>query len=292
MKTSRPNLALWVFVLLLSYSPFSKAQSHLQSNSLFQHLTTVNKEWLRHADACPQGTTSFTSDIDRIQRHLDLVIAYLRSNSPTHLTSKQLDNRLSLLAGLQAYADQKVFPMNTYHSTRQPYFVDDLGTHCAVGQMMALSGNQALVAAIQKEYNYDYLEDIQTEGVEAWAQEFGFTMEELKWIQPSYLPEYNIEQLLNGTNGPVNIIERYNANGSLTIAGNFTELNNLPCLNIGVYKNGQLNCLGTGIDGIIHDVIHQSEGVFVFGELYHNGEVFNDARYTGFSWDYISIPDR
>ncbi|MEM1218000.1 MAG: T9SS type A sorting domain-containing protein [Bacteroidota bacterium] len=292
MKTIRPFFYACSIFLFLGASVTTYAQSHRDSKALFNHLATVNKEWLKHADACPQETTSFTSDVDRIQRHLNLVIEHLRLNSPVHLTAEQLNNRLELLAGLQAYANQKVFPINTYHPTRQPYFVDDLGTHCAVGQMMALSGNQALVAAIQKEHNYDYLEDIQTVGVQAWAQEFGFTMEELEWIQPGYAPAETIVQVQNGTNGSVTMIEEHIIDGSLTIAGDFTELDNLPCLNIGVFKNGQLNCLGAGLDGIIHDVIHLSGDIYVFGELYHNGAVFPVAKYTGSSWDYINVPDR
>ncbi|MEO1715324.1 MAG: hypothetical protein AAFU60_18505, partial [Bacteroidota bacterium] len=151
MKTIGTLFYTCLIFLFLGASVTTYAQSHSHSNSLFNHLATVNKEWLDHADACPQGTMSFASDIDRIQRHLDLVIDYLLDNIPAHLTAEQLENRVELLAGLQTYADQKVFPINTDHPTRQPYFVDDFGTHCAVGQMMALSGNQALVAAIQKE---------------------------------------------------------------------------------------------------------------------------------------------
>jgi len=281
-----------LLAIFISFSLSSYAQSHDQKNSYFNHLSEVNKEWSHHKEACPKGTISFSSDVDRIQFHLNLAIEYLKSNRPANLNSGQLASRLHLLGGLQEYVDKKVFPVNKYHTTRQPYFVDDFGTNCAVGQMIYLSGHKQLVAKISEEQNYDYIEDIKTEGVKEWANEFGFTMEELKWIQPTYEPTANMEQVLGGTNGSVNKIEYNESDESLTIVGEFTELDRLPCLNIGFYKNNQLDCLGNGIDGTIHDVVHQSGDIYVFGELNYNGEVFPGAKYDGSTWNYLNIPSR
>jgi hypothetical protein len=276
--------------MVLSLSIY--AHQYCEDDTYFNHLAEVNKEWLRHKDACPKGTASFHSDAGRIQLHLNLVIKHLRSNPPSYLNTAQRVNRRYLLARLQQYADQKVFPVNKYHTSRQPYFVDDIGTHCAVGQMISLSGHQHLVDKIRKAHNYDYIEDIKTEGIREWAIEFGFTIEELKWIQPAYLPTANIEQVLDGTNGNVHTIERNFYDGSLTIAGEFTELDNLPCLNIGFYADNQLTCLGGGVDGTINDVVHKQEAIYVFGELKHDGAVFPAAKYDGSTWNYLTIPNR
>lgn len=281
-----------LFIILMSLSLSIYGYSYNQANSYFEHLVEVNNEWFQHKEVCPKGTVIFSSDLDRIQLHLHLVIDYLQSNRPANLNSSQLANRVYLLARLQEYADKKVFPVNKYHTTRQPYFVDDLGTNCAVGQMIYLSGYKHLVAKISEAHNYDYLADIKTKGIKAWANEFGFTLNELKWIQPNYAPSRYFAPILDGTNGPVSKIEYNFFNGSLTIAGEFTELNNLPCLNIGSYKDNQLTCLSGGVDGIIHDLVHLSGEIYVFGELNHNGEVFPGAKYDGTSWNYISIPNR
>ena len=44
-----------------------------------------------------------------------------------------MEKRHDLLASLEEYAGQQVFPQNIYHAHRQPYFIDHKGTHCAVG---------------------------------------------------------------------------------------------------------------------------------------------------------------
>ena len=281
-----------LMVIFTSFSLSFFANSHLLTKSYSDHLSEINKEWLNHKEACPTGSISFSSDLDRIQLHLNLVIGHLKTNIPSGLNSAQLSNRLSLLDQLQDYADLKVFPVNKYHSIRTPYFVDAIGTNCAVGQMIYVSGHKDLVERISKEHNYDYIKDIHTEGILEWANEFGFTLEELKWIQPAYGPTHTIDQVLDGTNGTVNVVVESPEDESLIIAGAFTELDSLPCLNIGKYKNNQLSCLGSGIDGIINDVIALSSGVFVFGEIHHNSQVFPMAKYDGIDWSYIEIPTR
>lgn len=269
------------------------ANNHIPTKSYFEQLYEVNKEWVHHKDACPKGAIAFHSDLDRIQLHLDLVINYLKLNPPSYLNSKQQTNRSFLLAKLQEYADNKVFPINKYHFNRTPYFVDDIGTNCAVGQMIYVSGHKDLVAKISKDYNYDYIKDIHTKGLKEWAEEYGFTLDELKWIQPTYSPSQRVDQVLDGTNGEVKKITKFN-NLGLVIIGDFTELDSMPCLNIGVYKDDQLSCLGTGIDGVINDVVEaeNSGEIYVFGELHHNSQVFPIAKFDGTNWSYIGVPGR
>jgi hypothetical protein len=268
------------------------ANNNIPTKSYFDHLSEVNKEWNHHKDAVPEGLISFNSDLDRIQLHLSLVIEHLKTNSPSYLNSDQISNRLTLLDKLQEYANNKVFPINKYHSIRTPYFVDHLGTNCAVGQMIYVSGNEELVAKISKEHNYDYIKDIRTEGVVEWANEFGFTLDELKWIQPAYPPTQTMDQVLDGTNGKVNKILRHYSGEKLTIAGEFTELDGSPCLNIGFYENNQLSCYGNGIDGQVDDVIERGGTVYAFGKFNNNGDFYSIAKYDSSSWSYIEIPNR
>ncbi len=284
-------MKIWLMSLAICFSLSSFANNHRLTKSYFDHLVEINQEWLLHPEVSPKGSISFTSDLNRIQLHLHLVIAHLKSNAPKNLNAEQLSNRVFLLGKLQQYADKQVFPINKYHSVRQPYFVDEIGTNCAVGQMMFDSGNEELVAQISKEHNYDYIRDIQTKGVQEWANEFGFTLDELKWIQPAYAPTTTIDQVLGGTNGEVTKIVN-KPGGGLTIAGQFTQLNNLPCLNIGFYKDNQLSCLGNGVDGVINEVVHVSGTTYVFGALNYNGNVYPVAKYDGTQWSYVEIPGR
>ena len=264
-----------------------------ETGSYLDHLTEVNEQWSCHTEICPDGSISFESDRDRIQLHLSLVIEYLESKQTSHLSETQYVNRMTLLDRLQQYADAKVFPINKYHFARRPYFVDERGTHCAVGQMIHLSGYSDLVAKVKANTNYNYLIDIRVPEILQWAAVHGFTLEELEWIQPTYMPEGTVQRVGGGTNGPVNKVVHNEYNGSLTIVGDFTELDSLPCLNIGYYKEEQLHCFGDGLEGVVHYVInHWTMHTYAFGELVHDGEVFPVAMWDGSQWSYIRIPGR
>ncbi|RFC54736.1 T9SS type A sorting domain-containing protein [Brumimicrobium aurantiacum] len=279
--------AFFIFIGLSIY-----ANDFNQKKTYFNHLVEINKEWNFHKEFAPEGIVSFDSDEDRIQLHLHLVTDYLKQNTPKHLNATQVSKRLQILDKLQIYADRKIFPINQYHSIRTPYFIDELGTHCAVGQMISESGNGDLAFAISQEHNYNYLSDIQTKGLKEWAIAFGFTIEELKWIQPNYAPQQTVEQISGATNGPINSITSKDNSDYFTFAGNFTELDNLPCLNIGYYRDNQLSCIGHGLEGKINEV-HFSGGSFVaFGEINHNGNTYPVAIYNGTDWNYIEIPQR
>lgn len=221
-----------------------------------------------------------------------LVCESLLKNTPKHLNEKQLAKRLQLIEVLHDYAEQKIFPTNLYHSTRTPYFVDDFGVHCAVGYLMAESGYTDLVATIRANENYAYIAEIKTPGVVEWAGEHGFDVEELKWIQPGYgVSAHYVAQIGNGTNGNVKHLVSNNSQG-LVISGSFDSLDLQPCLNIGVFKDNQLSCLGTGIDGIINDVAVNFGKVMVFGLLYHEGESYTMATFEQGQWEYENIPTR
>ena len=81
------------------------------------------------------------------------------------------------------------------------YFIDDFGVHCAVGYLIEQSGNGDLALEISEKFNYNYIEDIPSSKMLDWAEKFGFTVDELKWIQPGYPPVQTLNQLGNGTNG-------------------------------------------------------------------------------------------
>lgn len=268
------------------------AHDHLLEDSYEKHLTEINAEWKNYKNSIPLEKISFKSDEDRIQLHLFLVVDYLSQNTPQNISKSQQKKRLELTRALKKYAQNKIFPTNKFHLKRTPYFVDDYGVHCAVGYLMAYSGHSDLVAAIRKEHNYDYIKDIRTSGVTEWASTYGFTVDELKWIQPGYPPSETLEPISNGANGSVSQVYTDNYNGGLLIIGEFDSLDLFPCLNIGTYQNNQLSCLGNGIDGTIRDVLTKQNEVIVFGAFEFNGEIFPIAKFANGIWSYMGIPNR
>ncbi|PHR44771.1 MAG: hypothetical protein COA32_14230 [Fluviicola sp.] len=281
-----------VFLLLVIW-PFLFFSNTSNEESYFNQLCQINKQWLNHEQDSPNAEVYFKTDEDAIQAHLFLVCNSLTKNTPSDLSDNQLESRLQLIQILREYAREKVFPTNLYHVDRTPYFVDDFGVHCAVGYLMSESGSKDLVAEIRANENYSYIADIKTPGVSEWAFEHGFTVDELKWIQPGYLPSPDaIGPIGSGTNGPVNKVVQNNYNGELVLAGKFDSLDLEPCLNIGVYDNNQLSCLGAGISGKINDVTIKGGNVVAFGELDFQGQIYTMAIYDNSQWNYMNIPSR
>ena len=258
----------------------------------FAQLCNINKQWLTHQQESPNELIHFETDEDAIQAHLLLVCNSLSQHTPTGLGKKELTSRLHLIQVLREYALKKVFPTNLHHSIRTPYFVDDFDVHCAVGYLMSQSGNKNLVAEIRANENYSYIADIKTLGVAEWASEHGFTVDELKWIQPAYSPSNNIHPIDNGTNGSVKKILASTLNSRTIIAGVFDSLDLSPCLNIGQYLDNQLSCLGNGLSGIINDISENQMGVIAYGQFEKEGNTYTMAIFSQGTWQYINIPTR
>ncbi len=185
-----------------------------QMNDLYKQLCELNKEWKSHAmeeillgvKSNPQNST------DLIQLHLELVEQTLRSKSTAELSSRQLANRRAGLDYLKAYHECGNFPKNTKHNVLTPYFIDDFNTACAVGHILIESGGEDLADKISRENNYAFIENMNYPELSEWAYEMGFTVEELKWIQPTYAPPLTVftEMITpncNETNGGVNVID-------------------------------------------------------------------------------------
>lgn len=286
-----PELKIFLFLTIVLSQVYSLlAEDFTESN--FKTLSNINSQWTKHLGHVPTGPYFSGRDEQNIRMHLKLVSKALYQKTPKNLSEEQFTNRIKLIQVLSQYADAQVFPTNHYHATRRPYFVDNFGVHCAVGYLMAESGYTDLVAQIREEHNYDYIADIKTEGVAEWAEKHGFTIDELKWIQPTYPPSTVISPIGTGTNGIVNEV-RFDVYGNrIIISGNFTTLNDLPCLNVGYFKDGEVHCLADGVAGEVESVITDSDGVFAFGALEDGATIYPAAFYDGVDWTFLSIPGR
>lgn len=279
-------------LFLLGFFSFFSGQSWAleaqKSAQLFHHLQEVNKNWSNINPATYQEQIQFATDADRIQRHLQEVEKVLRLKETHHLGIENKRNRLKMLDVLHAYSSVGNFPINTFHSARQPYFIDMFGTHCAVGYLVKESGFPEISLAIAKTQNFAYVPEIQSKELIQWSIDFGFSLEELALIQPTYAPNQSYSQVGGGTNGVVSC--SYSSSNGVLFGGNFTEFNNLPCLNIGQFSNGQLSCVGNGIDGKIVGVARITNNeIIVAGEFNQNGITYPMAKYDGNTWTYYPI---
>ncbi len=134
------------------------------------------------------GRTDPGDEVTRIRAHLAFVHALLSARDVSALSASQRDARITSLAHLARYIDRGEFPRRTddAYPGRHPRFIDDRGVHCAVGQLIADSGHAALARAINADFEYAHVVDIDSPALLAWASDHGFTVEELAMIQPGY----------------------------------------------------------------------------------------------------------
>lgn len=166
----------------------------IDAATIREQLNQLNTYWVYHrlTDTSADEQRLFASDAELIQLHLQLVEKTLRAGSAKALNEEQWKQRLHLLDVLHAYWTAGMFPKNTGHTLRTPYFIDLQGTACAVGQLIISSGGAALARQISQENNNGYISELANiyPRIGDWAAEHGFALEELAWIQPCYtIPE-------------------------------------------------------------------------------------------------------
>lgn len=134
--------------------------------------------------------------------HLMRVVDVLRAESPAGLPDEVLARRLDLLDVLEQYAwagehprhhgpspagARRVVPPRRFEGGRaeRPRFIDDSGSHCAVGYLIAVD-DPALALAVDAADPFGFVLEMDLPQLGVWAEAHGFTLEELAWIQPNY----------------------------------------------------------------------------------------------------------
>jgi len=169
------------------------------SKTIYEQLCKLNKQWLHHdVTEFPnlQQSMDFDNPEQLIQKHLELVENYLSTHVPDGLSDAQKEKRAEGLEILKNYYEMGKFPINTRHAYQLPYFIDDFNTACAVGHIMREGGSVDLAQIIAKNYNNAYIEDMPYETVKTWADATGFTVAELKWIQPTYQAPFIVTEAI------------------------------------------------------------------------------------------------
>jgi len=244
-------------------------------NGNLEKLIAVNAEWKTQ-----QFSTELVNQLssknlltfnDWIAAHLMLVESTLKNRDVSHLTTAQRNNRLHLLSELNGYWKAEIFPINDYLTYKNPVFIDRIGTHCAVGYLMQQSGNDKLAREIDANEKFAYVKEIKTEGVAAWAKTYGFTIDELAWIQPGYPPNFVLTDLAGGLNGAVNAMA-IDQSGTLYVGGNFTNATEGgECNHVAVYLSGIAGWLwaplGQGLNGNVHTMLIYNNKLYVGGDF-------------------------
>jgi hypothetical protein len=256
-----------------------------------QLLSSVNVQWQKQSDiSSVLSETSIAAGInhiDLIALHLELVEKTLKSRSVAHLNTIQKANRKELLNKLNGYWQAKQFPINDYLTYKSPVFIDRFGTHCAVGYLMQQSGYENLAREIDNKQKFAFVHDIKVKGVDKWAQEQGFTIDELAWIQPGYWVTTTANELSGGVNGQVNAIVVEQGGMNIYVAGEFnTAGGTVAANNIAVYQSGFAGWfwmpLNNGVNGKIKTMFVHNNQIIV-------GGVFTAAN--GIPANHIAVYD-
>lgn len=121
----------------------------------------------------------------RVREHLRRTERALRAAA----TDERADARPRHLDRLREYRERGEFPRNRHARERSPVFVDDSGTHCAVGYLLHEDGRADLVREVVERENTVRVEDLPDDDpVLDWAEANGLSREDLARIQPSYGP--------------------------------------------------------------------------------------------------------
>jgi Synergist-CTERM protein sorting domain-containing protein len=135
-----------------------------------------------------------------IADHLLEVVDTLRAETPATLPDDVRQRRLAMLDALEGYAFAGEFPEGPApprprvvapprafagSGDRHPRFVDDDGSHCAVGYLVAVDSPE-LALEVARVADDAWLPEIVSPALDAWAAHHGFTRDELAWVQPTY----------------------------------------------------------------------------------------------------------
>ncbi|MEM7103415.1 MAG: hypothetical protein AAF502_09820 [Bacteroidota bacterium] len=272
-----------IFTITTNASPLSPRTT----TSLFDHMVEVNKEWIV-MQAPVAGLTidaDFNDDISRIQTHLQLVEHFLRESNTDHLNCSQLEKRLEMLDELRTYWQTGQFPINTGHLARQPYFIDNFGTACAVGHLLQESGFSDFAQQVRQKSNFAYIMEMQYDEIPVWAKKYGFTIAELAWIQPAYSPPTLPWSALGNGGGPdgeIHTMYHDEEAGKLYIAGDFDDMDGTTCTSIVSWDGSNWEAMGNNFDGSVHAIEKHDGKIHIAG---------NFQLFTGAPWGNVAVWD-
>lgn len=259
----------------------------------FDQLMAVNPCWREQADVNPHLLPTYQglSDYEWIRTHLMLVEQTLRSRSMQGLSTSQQQNRLKSLDNLHQYWQAGRFPINDQYAYRTPIFIDPYDNFCAVGYLIKASGHEGISRKIAAQTNLAYVREMKYPELQEWAFQYGFTVDELAWIQPGYGPRRKAAPIGKGTNGEILAMYADNNAGKLYVGGNFTRVDStIPAGGIAYVteSNGVYTWqpMGTGFNGPVYAITAFNNEIFAAGNFtLADGVAVNSIAYwDGTAW--------
>jgi len=172
-----------IFLLILSFSILA-----VLGNDGIQEINAIlgDKSFKSSFGRSPNKGTN---EILRIQTHLSYVERILEAKVLSGLDTRQLMNREIVISLLHEYWTAGLFPSNhDFQNERRPCFIDRDGNICAVGYLIEKTVGRTMAEQINSRHQYAFILDINEPIVNAWASEYGLTLEECAMIQPGYGP--------------------------------------------------------------------------------------------------------
>ena len=276
---------LTIFFAFLFITSFAK-------NNTFEKLAEVNKYWKQQKDVDPATLPQLTADEHGwITAHLSLVEKTLRARSTTHLSARQKQNRKLCLNLLHKYWLKGQFPVNEDISHRTPIFIDKHDNFCAVGYLVKESGNETVARMIAAKTNFAYVHEMKYAELSAWAKEYGFTTDELAWIQPGYPSPSHSRPIGRGVDGEVKELYPDEPDGRLYIGGSFVNVDSTIVANNIAYvtqvgPDYTWHKMGSGTNGTVNAIINYDSLLFAGGLFTLAGDsiVNNVAYWDGTLW--------
>lgn len=198
-----------IYKALLFFTLFSVSELLLAQKfqTYWEQLIDINKYWEKEENYCfyPQSfLLQEAKNVDRetlIQEHLALVEIALKNRYLIKISEEKNEKRFNLLNDLNTYWNKAIFPKNNFSETTTPIFIDENRNACAVAHLIQQTDNENLSLKISQTANQNFIAEMPFETeLNEWATDNGLTLEELKWIQPSYHPDWgnvNNEKPLN-----------------------------------------------------------------------------------------------
>ncbi len=149
-----------------------------------------------------------------------------------------------------------------------------------------------LVERIRTENNYAYIHELtKYDKLRKWAKEYGFTIDELAWIQPAYSPTFNTVGNGGGVNGEIHTMIQNSDSTMLYMAGDFTEVDGQIADNIIGWDGMNWHTIGSGIDGVIYAMDFWQGSLVIAGDFLLNGQPCNVAMWAGNNWSALQTGD-
>jgi hypothetical protein len=183
MKTWR--LILPLVLVAAVHGPLVARQTEIPPSKLAIELDDVQRQ---DRDARIVTAADMERERGRIAAHLARIEAKLRAADVGALSPGQKSARARHLDVLREYRIRRVFPHNhVLHDQRTPVFVDEHGTQCAVGYLIAESGREDLTQRIASTRNRATVAELADDPeLRRWLDAAGLSPVEAGMIQPSY----------------------------------------------------------------------------------------------------------